>query len=254
VESFEKVKRQARTARFSECRSFRLQGKRVMKNNSKLLIASSRCALAALLATGAATLVSRAAPAKMAAHRQVGPARARSITGRWTIDPMHSSALFSIRHFGISEVAGRFDDISGTIIANAAHPEASSVAVVIKTASIDTNVKMRDDDLRSSNYFDAVRYPTIQFKSTRISRVRNGYVAIGNLTMHGVTRPVRLPFTINGPISMHGGSRFGFTTAVTLNRNDFGIGTKTMGAGALGSEVPVTISIEAVPAESHKKH
>jgi polyisoprenoid-binding protein YceI len=156
---------------------------------------------------------------------------------------------------GISTVRGRFDDVSGTIVADAANPAKSSVEVVIKTASIDTDVKMRDDHLRSPDFFDAAKYPEITFRSTRIEKTRNGgFIARGNLTMHGVTRDVTLPFKVAGPIAdPQAGGRIGVETQVRLNRQDYGIKYgQVLGNGALAvaNDVDVTISLEAVPAKT----
>ncbi len=176
------------------------------------------------------------------------------LTGNWTIDPAHTNVNFGIRHFGISQVRGRFDDVAGTIAADATHPEKSLVQVTIQSTSIDTNVKMRDDDLRSDHYFDVAKYPTITFQSTQIKKGKNGgFVANGNLTMHGVTKTVALPFHVSGPIKdAFGGTRFGLETAVHVNRLDYGIGNGQAladGDMAIGNDVAIVISVEAVPAK-----
>lgn len=189
------------------------------------------------------------------------PARAENtagaappITGTWAVDPAHTNINFSIRHFGISQVHGRFDDFAGTIVADGAHPEKSSVQFSIQTAGINTNVKMRDDDLRSANYFDAAKYSQITFQSTSITRGRRGnFVAQGNLKIHGVTKQVALPFNVSGPIKdPFGGTRFGLETEVHVNRLDYGVGDGkklTSGDFAIGNDVDVIISLEAVPAK-----
>ena len=183
------------------------------------------------------------------------PAAAIPLTGTWTIDPAHTNVNFGIRHFGISQVRGRFDDVAGTIVADAAHPEQSSVQVTIQSASINTNVKMRDDDLRSANYFDAAKYPQITFQSTKVEKAKDGgFIADGNLTIHGVTKTVALPFHVSGPIKdPFGGTRFGLETEVHLNRIDYGVGngqTIANGDFAEGKDVDVVISVEAVPAKA----
>lgn len=177
------------------------------------------------------------------------------LTGNWTIDPAHTNVNFGIRHFGISQVRGRFDDVAGTIVADATHPERSSVQVTIQSTSIDTNVKMRDDDLRSKNYFEVDKYPTITFQSTKVEKGKNGgFVADGDLTMHGVTKTVKLPFHVSGPIKdAFGGTRFGLETSVHLNRLDYGVGngqTLTDGDMAVGNDVDIVISVEAIPAKT----
>ncbi len=188
-------------------------------------------------------------------HAQVTPGAAIPLSGTWDVDPAHTNINFSIRHFGISQVHGRFDDFTGTIIADAAHPEKSSVQFTIQAASVNTNVKMRDDDLRSPNYFDTAKYSQITFQSTRIERGRHGaFIAEGDLTMHGVTKQVALPFQIAGPIKdPFGGTRFGLETEVHLSRIDYGVGNGqklTNGDFAVGNDVDVVISLEAVPAKT----
>ncbi len=192
---------------------------------------------------------------RVQAQTPAAPGTPIPLTGSWTIDPMHTNVNFSIRHFGISQVRGRFDDVAGTITADAAHPENSSVQVTIQATSINTNVKMRDDDLRSDHYFDAAKYPQITFQSTKIEKGKNGaFVADGNLTIHGVTKEVTLPFRVVGPIKdPFGGTRFGLETETHINRIDYGVGngqTLANGDFAVGNDVDVIISLEAVPAKA----
>ena len=174
------------------------------------------------------------------------------LTGTWKVDPWHTSALFSIRHMGLSNVQGRFDDISGVIVTNEEHPELSSVDVTIPATSIDTDVKMRDDDLRSDHYFDIAKYPAITFKSTSVTHGKGShYTATGDLTIHGVTKQVSLPFDVYGPIKDPFGSpRFGLSTGITVNRLDYGVGASDRLAGgqlAEGQDVDIKINVEAVP-------
>jgi len=174
-------------------------------------------------------------------------------SGTWVIDPAHTNVNFAVGHLGISTVRGRFDDVAGSIVADAEKPANSSVKVTIKTASINTGVKMRDDHLRSADFFDAAKHPEITFVSTRIEEVGNGgFVAHGNLSMHGVTRPIALPFKVAGPIpDRKAGARIGIETQVRLNRQDYGIKYGQVlenGALAITNDVDVTISLEAVPA------
>jgi polyisoprenoid-binding protein YceI len=175
-------------------------------------------------------------------------------TGTWNVDPAHTSVNFAIRHFGISLVHGRFDKFAGTIVANAEHPEKSSVQFAIQADSIDTNVKMRDDDLRGANYFDVAKFPQITFQSTGIKTVKKGdYVAVGNLTMHGVTKEISLPFHPMGPIKdRSGGSRAGLVTELRLSRLDYGVGGSMPmdnGEMPIGKDVDISISLEAVSAK-----
>jgi polyisoprenoid-binding protein YceI len=174
------------------------------------------------------------------------------LTGTWTIDPVHTSVTFSIGHLGLSQVQGRFDTASGTIVANKEHPSQSSVQFTIQTASVNTDNSFRDGDLKSKNYFDVADYPTITFQSTKVVATSTGYIAYGDLTMHGVTRTVKLPFQIEGPIlDPFGSSRIGVVTQAVVSRLDYGVGgngTIMDGAFAIGKDADVSISLEATPA------
>ena len=173
--------------------------------------------------------------------------------GSYNVDPAHTNVNFAISHLGLSLVRGRFDDISGSIVADPDNLANSSVDITMKADSIDTSVKMRDDDLRGKNYFDVATYPTLTFKSTKIEKAhgRDGnYAAIGDLTIHGVTKSVRLPFSVSGPIyDPWGKIRLGLLTHIQLKRTDFGVGSHDLlsnGNMAIGDDVDVTISLEAV--------
>ena len=185
-----------------------------------------------------------------------------SLMVRGTLTPCIRVLNFAVQHFGISMVHGRFDEFEGAIIADSAHLEKSSVKLVIKAASIDTNVKMRDDDLRSANYFNTDKYPTVVFESTRIEKAldysekHSSYTAYGKLTMHGVTREIMMPFEMNGPIKDPSGNiRIGIIIHLTVHRLDFGIGnTQKISNGALGigNDVSVDLSVEAVEAKKQQ--
>src|SRR5580698_6546151 len=107
----------------------------------------------------------------------------------WQIDPMHSSAQFSVRHLGVSTVRGAFTKVSGTLLYDSANLGKSSIQATIDAASVDTRVEMRDNDLRSANYFDVQKYPTITFQSKKIEAAGPGKLKVaGDLTLHGVTK------------------------------------------------------------------
>jgi polyisoprenoid-binding protein YceI len=171
----------------------------------------------------------------------------------YTIDPSHSSIGFTVRHMVVTKVKGQFNEFAGTIVYDDKDVTKSSVEVTIKTASIDTNTPRRDDDLRSPNFFDAAKYPEITFKSRRIEKSEDGHVAIGDLTMHGVTREIEIPFTIAGFVTdPMGNARIGLSAGTSLNRQDYGITwSKKLDSGGLvaGDEVEVDIEVEAIKAK-----
>lgn len=164
----------------------------------------------------------------------------------YTIDGAHSSATFSIRHMGISTVPGRFSSISGTINYDEKDVTKSSVEATIKTATVSTDNEYRDKDLKSANYFDVEKYPEITFKSTKIEKRGDQLVAIGDFTMHGVTKQIELPFEVNKANTPRG-AVIGATAETKLSRKDYGI---TSGAAMVGDEVKIALSIEAHPAKT----
>ncbi len=169
---------------------------------------------------------------------------------RYQIDPVHSSIGFTVRHMVIANVKGYFKEFSGTIIYDENDITRSSVSVTIKTASINTENPKRDAHLRSPDFFDAEKYREITFKSKRILKEKDGYVAVGDLTMRGVTREIRIPFQILGKvIDPWGNTRLGVEASLKLNRHDYGISwSQTLDSGGLvvGDEVKIDLNIEAV--------
>ena len=169
----------------------------------------------------------------------------------YVIDGDHSSVGFKERHLAISTVHGRFATVEGrfsydpTAIAN------SRAEATIAVSSIDTNQKKRDDHLRSPDFFDASKFPTIIFKSTAIKNPSSaGFTLVGDLTIHGVTRPVELAVQSLGEAKdPWGRERAGFSATATINRKDFGLTwSKTLETGALvvGDEVGITLEVEGI--------
>jgi polyisoprenoid-binding protein YceI len=145
------------------------------------------------------------------------------IAGRWTIDPTHSVVSFTVRHLMVSKVRGRFSTFSGVIITTE-DPLGSSVTAEIDMASIDTGDSERDDDLRSRAYFDAATHPTVTYRSTGLRSDGARLIVDGELTLHGVTRPVPLSVEIGGIGSNgKGGTVAGLSATAEINRRDFGI-------------------------------
>jgi polyisoprenoid-binding protein YceI len=142
----------------------------------------------------------------------------------YRVEAAHSSIAFDIPFLG-HPVHGRFDDVRGTIVYNPRDLTQSSVTVAIATSSINTGSKHRDEHLRSSDFFDAAKYPTILFTSRVVERTPNGLVVTGAVSMHGITRDVSIPFREVGSATAdpHGSSLVFFTGALKLSRRDFGV-------------------------------
>jgi polyisoprenoid-binding protein YceI len=168
----------------------------------------------------------------------------------YVVDKNHSDASFRIRHFA-SKVRGRFADFEGTINADPAKPEASSVTFTIKTASIDTSQPDRDKHLKSADFFDVEKYPEITFKSSKMTPAgKDKYDVTGTLTMHGVSKEVTLPVTYLGTVKdPRGNERASFEIDTKLNRKDFGMTwNRALDAGGfmLSDDVDVEIALETV--------
>jgi len=171
----------------------------------------------------------------------------------WKIDPNHSAAQFSVRHMGISTVRGAFTKVSGSVQYDPKDVTKTSLEATIDAASVDTRVEMRDKDLRSANFFDVEKFPTITFKSKKVESAGEGKLKIpGDLTIHGATKEVVLD--VEGPSAPitdpRGNQHMGASATTTVNRKDFGVN----GAAAMvGDTVTITIDTELVkPAEPAK--
>jgi polyisoprenoid-binding protein YceI len=173
---------------------------------------------------------------------------------RFDIDWPHSAVEFSVRFMGLSTVRGAFASFGGTVMYNPSSIPGSSVSVVIETNSINTNVEFRDKDLKSPNFFDAEKYPLITFHSEQVEKSKDGFVARGPLTMHGVTHPVAVEFVQIHPVSSDawGNKRVGFVGHLSLNRKDYGIlGTKFWnseydpGRMSVSDNVDIDLTLEA---------
>lgn len=168
-------------------------------------------------------------------------------TTTWTPDPAHSEVDFAIRHMSLTTVHGRFGKVTGTIQLDQADPAKSSVHITIDVNGVDTGIAPRDNDLRSAKYFNVAQYPTATFVSTSVQKTGSGLTVTGNLTLHGVTRPVTLNVDApSGPITgMDHKPHMGYSASATLNRDDFGIGTQIPNS-VVGQDVKLTIELDAV--------
>ncbi len=163
----------------------------------------------------------------------------------WHLDGPHSAAQFSVRHLGISTVRGTFTKLSGEVNYSPSDPAKASVDVTIDASSVDTRVTMRDNDIRSEHFLDVAKYPTITFKSKRVSVAGPGKLTVtGDLTLHGVTKEVTL--NVDGPSApiknpMGPGQRMGASATTKINRGDFAM---TFMTGAVGDEIDIQIDVE----------
>lgn len=147
-------------------------------------------------------------------------------TGTHPIDNAHSNVGFSVPILGgLSQVRGKFTDFSITLNHDEKDVTKSSVSVVIKATSVDTGIERRDAHLRNADFFDVEKFPEITFKSERIEKKGKQFIAHGPLTMHGVTKQIALPFTINGTFKNPSNNKasIGYSAKMVLNRRDFGI-------------------------------
>jgi polyisoprenoid-binding protein YceI len=175
-----------------------------------------------------------------------GPARASD----FNVDPTHSSVGFQIHHL-VGKVNGNFTDFSGDFTFDEKKPTASTVEFTAKATSINTQNDKRDKHLRSSDFFDVEKFPTLSFKSTKVTPAgKNKYKLAGDLTIHGVTKPATFVLEFGGIVKDPWNNiRAGFTATTKLNRKDFGlVWNKTLDTGGfmLGDDVDVTLQIEAI--------
>jgi polyisoprenoid-binding protein YceI len=169
-------------------------------------------------------------------------------TQTWTIDPTHTEVSFAARHLMISTVKGRFADVKGTVeIPATGEPK---VDVTIGTASIDTRTEQRDAHLRSPDFFDVEKYPEIRFVSTKAVRTDDGWKVTGDLSMHGVTKPVTLNVAEEGSVrDPWGNDRMGFSARGKLDRREFGLtwnAALEAGGVVVGDEIKLHIDAELV--------
>ena len=169
-------------------------------------------------------------------------------TGTWTIDPVHSSIGFSVRHLVVSKVRGTFGTFSGAIVV--AEDGTPSVSAEIAIDSVNSGNAQRDEHVKSADFFDAEKYPTATFVSTGVRADGDGYVVDGDFTLKGVTKPVALALEFNGVNpGMGHGQVAGFEASVVLNRKDFGIDLDMpleTGGAVVGDKITITLEIEAL--------
>jgi polyisoprenoid-binding protein YceI len=173
-------------------------------------------------------------------------------TSTWVLDPTHTIVEFAVKHLVIATVKGRFRDLEGTVHLDDANPENSWVEAKIAVASVDTNMEIRDNDLRSDNFFSADKFPYITFRRTKVERVdEERFRLTGDLTIRDVTREVVLDGEYEGRVDDPYGDtqRAGFTATTQINRSDFGMRWNQViesGGVAVGDKVKITLHVESI--------
>jgi polyisoprenoid-binding protein YceI len=175
-------------------------------------------------------------------------------TTTWNIDPVHSVAEFKVKHMMISDVKGQFTAVKGVLSLNGTDATGSHVEASIDAASINTRDPQRDDHLKSADFVDVEKFPTLSFRSTQISRVADGELSVsGDLTVHGVTRSV--VFWVEGPTppakDPWGNTRLGLSATTKIHRKDFGLTWNSpleTGGILVGDEITITLDVQFVKA------
>ncbi len=181
------------------------------------------------------------------------PATLSAETARWTVDPEHSAVEFRVAHMVVSKTAGRFMEYQGVVDMDAESGTFKAIEATIKTASVNTNHEKRDAHLRNADFFDVEKYPTMTYKMKSYKKTAEGYQAVGELSLHGVTKDITLTGTFNGVAKdPWGNTRAGFTGEGKINRKDFGmVWNKALDSGGLvvGDEVLIKLDIEVIKAK-----
>ena len=184
------------------------------------------------------------------------PLAASAETTTWTIDPVHSTSSFAVKHLVITTVHGQFGKTTGTVQYDEQDPTKSKAEATIDVTTINTQNDKRDADLKSANFFDVANHPTMTFKSTKVEKVGDGkFKVTGDLTIRGNTKPVTLDVTTSQAVKgMQGELRRAFSASGRINRKDFGLAySKTVEAGPIvGDNVDLTIEAETVKAQGAK--
>lgn len=176
---------------------------------------------------------------------------AKTELATWTIDPLHSTAEFSVKHMMISTVKGRFGVLSGALQYDGDNLTTASVEATIDVASVSTDQAQRDAHLRSADFFHVEEHPSITFRSTGVEQVdEDEYRVHGDLTIHGVTRTITLNTTYEGQITdPYGNRRAGFAAETTLSRKDYGLTYNSAleaGGVVIGDKIKIAIHLEAI--------
>jgi len=182
----------------------------------------------------------------------VALASAPAFAGTYTLDPGHTQVIFSWNHFGFSNPTAQFGKVEGTLEFDQADPTKSSVQVIIPLASVNSNVPKLDEHLQKDEFFDSAKYPNATFKSTKVEKGAGSdkLKVTGDLTLHGVTKPVVLDVTINkvGEHPMRKAPAAGFEASTTVKRSDFGISKYVP---MVSDDIKIHITSEAIDAKAY---
>ncbi len=170
------------------------------------------------------------------------------MSGTYSFDKAHSAIGFRIKHLGLVDVPGYFRDFTGTINYNAKDVSKSSVEFTAQATTVDTGVEGRDKHLRSADFFEVEKFPTITFKSTKVEKKGNMMMVTGDFTLKGVTRQISFPFNITGFAEQRRTMKIGVTAETSFNRRDYGVtygSNLPNGVAVLSDDVKVNLQIEA---------
>jgi len=183
----------------------------------------------------------------------VWPTLAQAEPARWNVDPEHSTIEFRVVHMLVSKTTGHFTEYQGFIDMDAEAETVKAIEAAIKTASVNTNHAKRDAHLRNADFFDVEKYPTMTYRMKQYQKTADGYQAVGELTLRGVTKDITLTGNLNGVAKDPWGNlRAGFNAEGKLNRKDFGmVWSKSLDGGGLvvGDEVLIKLDIECIKAK-----
>jgi len=181
----------------------------------------------------------------------MAPTATATATTTWKLDPAHSSAEFKVKHMMISNVKGSFSGLSGALTEHTVDSTLSSVQASVPVSTVTTGDAQRDAHLKSADFFDAEKYPTLDFNSTKVVRKGDAYEVTGDLTIHGVTKPVT--FAVDGPSAPGkdpwGNTRIGLSATTKINRKDFGLGWNAAletGGFLVGDEIAITLEVQFI--------
>ncbi|MCW5961852.1 MAG: YceI family protein [Pyrinomonadaceae bacterium] len=204
--------------------------------------------LAIALIAGIAGFTNRTAAEGFSTNFQNANFSDEDKSGTYTFDTSHTTIGFRVKHMGLVDVPGYFRTFSGTAVYNAKDAAKSSVEFSATVTSIDTGVERRDNHLRSKDFFEVDKYPTMTFKSTKVEKKENQLMITGDFTLKGVTKQITFPFEVAGFAPQKDGMKMGVTAQTTINRRDYGIdwgSNMENGVAMVSDEVRIDLQIEA---------